>query len=185
MVRLRFLILAVIVACGAVAAPIRSVQAEEMILLDPGGGKRRHTQLDFVGSAWVFGSLKWLGAGAWIAYPIVPDGFIRPWNDSFMLEAGMYMNLYFDSRYVDDTSWLGIIPLAGVRWNFYLTQDWTAFATLKAGFRLRMIGDANERAAHFAPHVTVGAHWRLNEKTYLRLETGNLGLAQVGISLQL
>lgn len=184
MARLRILALAFLVASSAMVASSRPVRAAEMIIQDS-GRHRRDAQLDFVGSGWFFGSLTWLGGGVWFAYPIVPDGFIRPWNDSFMLEVGSYVNWYFDSRYVDDTSWLGIIPLAGVRWNFYLTPDWTVFATSKVGLRLRVLGNSNERVGNFALHGSVGAHWRISEKMFLRLEVGNFGIAQVGVSLQL
>jgi hypothetical protein len=128
--------------------------------------------LDLVGVLGWFG----LGAGVHYALPLVTDGFLPKVNDSFDLELSGYL-LYWYYGYGD---FAGIAPLAGVRWKFHLTPEWTVFGLAKAGL---LIG-VNHSELVFVPQPGVGAYWHFTKGMEVRMDLTYLGLSG-GLSIDM
>lgn len=138
------------------------------------------------------------GAGAWFAYPILPDGFIKPWNDALFIEAGGALERYswdWGSFGVDCSySWMRLTPMGGARWSVYLTPEWAVFATAKLGYGIGFAdnydcggynGSASEPSlSSFEIDSSLGAHWQLSDGWQARFEMGYFG-AQVGAGMDL
>jgi hypothetical protein len=115
------------------------------------------------------------------AIPLSEDGLLPNLNDSFDVEFGgnfVYNRGYFWNSPAASSLALG----GGVRWNFYLTQAWTAFSTLKLNFEF---GVRNADPFFFYPAFTVGGLYRLGKGTQLRLEAGNPMGVGLGLSFDL
>ena len=182
--RLRILTLTLLVAGTTMVATSQPAEAAEMIIQDT-GKHSRNMQLDFTGTAWFFGNTTWFGGAAWFGIPVVEDGFIPPWNDSFYVEFGTFANyFFFNNLGLADYSYFALVPSGGVRWNFHLTPDWTVFATGKIGVRLPIAGSSLAET-RFVGLGSIGAYWHMSEAMYIRLETGNYGVLQAGVSIQL
>lgn len=164
---------------GALALVPSAAHAGDLIIRDSGKHERPAT-LDFTGGLWVLGDTSWFGGAAWLCLPIVPQGFIPPLNDTFNLEFGLWSFYYHPTR---SNNYFGLTPAAGVRWDFHLAQQWTVFGSGKLGFFVPFGSDAPR--SHLEPAFTVGALYKYSSKTFVRLETGNLGLFQAGVSLVL
>ncbi len=123
------------------------------------------------------GGLLAIGGGVNYAIPIVQDGFIPDLNDQFDLEGSVYM-FYLSAG---GGSALALAPLAGVRWQFHLTPDWSVFPILKLGMLIGVTEGGSEIGHDFG----VGAYWHLNQDVAVRLELGTLGLFTVGLSMPL
>ncbi len=177
---LRILTLSLAV-CAAVTLPPDQAAAANMII-EGEGTTNRPMQLDVVGTAWVFGSVTWFGGAVWFGIPVVPQGFIPNVNDSFVVEFGFFANFFIVNTPFQDYSYFGVVPAGGVRWDFFLTPQWSVFATGKIGVRWPVFGDSLAETS-FAGMGTVGAYWHMSDEMYIRLETGNFGIAQVGISI--
>lgn len=113
--------------------------------------------------------------------PVAPQGFISSLNEAFYIEAGILLGAFFD-----DGAFFWLTPLAGVRWSFYLTQQWAVFGAVRLGWSF----DFDDRIRHsgFYGEGTIGAHWHFSESFALRLETGGARFgyrAIVGISWQI
>ncbi|MBN1961661.1 MAG: hypothetical protein JW841_12000 [Deltaproteobacteria bacterium] len=150
---------------------------------------RRHT-LDFsLLFGYLFGSYKHLGVASWYGLPILPDGLIDEVNDALFLEAGgafEYFNFTFAAC---DEKWWRITPMAGVRYQFYLTHDWSAFATTKVGWGIGFnhkadCGLTKASVSNFAWDASIGAYWHFSENWHMRLEFGAYSLSP-GIGFQL
>jgi hypothetical protein len=115
------------------------------------------------------------------AIPVSEDGLLPTVNDSFDVEFGgnfVYNRGYWYNAPAANSLALG----GGVRWNFYLTQAWTAFSTLKLNFEF---GVQNADPFFFYPAFTVGGLYRLSRGVQLRLEAGNPMGVGVGLSFDL
>jgi hypothetical protein len=133
----------------------------------------RHDQLDVTGTL----DPRWVGASFWYTVPLMEDGFVPPINDSLHLElGGHFMTLFYHPRSSD--ALFGIMPLIGPRWSFHLTTNWTAFATMKAGYEFLFVGRA-------WPSLdgSIGAYWQPSEEMWVRLEVGARGMLRVGVSV--
>lgn len=152
---------------------IRSAQAADLIIKDA-GSTSRPMQVDVVAS------VSWwdVGMGGWFAYPILPEGFIKPLNDSFCIEGGIVATYFYGWGYYN---FFAITPLAGVRWNFFLTEDWTVFATAKVGARIGF----ERHTSNFWGGGSVGGYWNFSDSMALRLEVGAPFGLQAGLSFNL
>jgi hypothetical protein len=116
----------------------------------------------------------WLvGAGVNYAIPLVQDGFIPTLNDQFDLELSGYLVYWYWGK----TDSLALLPLAGVRWQFHLTPEWSVFALAKSGIRL----DFDGGDVSFGHEFGVGGYWHFSKGMSLRMETSSLGLFTVGL----
>ncbi len=138
-----------------------------------------HLQLDLVGFLWPIGSTQRLGGAAWFGMPLLDKGFI-PFNDSLFLEVGTYVAYLQHDQGGESLDFVALVPAGGVRWNLHLTEDWTLFLTGKAGYRLRL-GDGLSNGLVLS--FTIGAFWQFSRHLWLRLETGNYGVVNVGVSI--
>ena len=139
-------------------------QAAELTIRSEFEPQDRPMQLDVViGTYWrTYGGIL---PGVFFAYPIVPTGFISALNDSFYLEGGILLGAFFNPTFF----WFA--PQIGVRWNFYLTQEWAVFAALRLGWGFEFDDRIDNYTWPYAS-LTVGAHWHFSEVVALRLETG-------------
>jgi hypothetical protein len=108
--------------------------------------------------------------GLQMGIPIVDGGLIRPINDSFYLEPGLFMGVRLH-RDTDTDYWA--IPEVGPRWNFHLTPRWDAFATLKLGWAIGNEGD-------FWVRGTIGMQWWFARQWALRLESTGASIVGAG-----
>jgi hypothetical protein len=147
----------------ALAAPLES-EAAELTIRSEFEPSDRAQQLDVVVSALVrrYGGIF---PGVFYAYPVAPQGFISALNDAFYIEAGLLLGAFFEPTFF----WMA--PQAGVRWCFYLTQEWAVFAALRLGWAFEF-DDVIDDYTFFYASGTVGAHWHFADGFALRLETG-------------
>jgi hypothetical protein len=163
--------------------------AAEMIIKDDSVHTDRPVKLDITGSVGFLGYNR-IGLAGWVSMPIVPDGFIRPINDSFNLEFGATMDYAFRTLGANcDYSYVDLAPMAGVRWDFYLTEAWTVFGKLKAGVGNQFGGAEcngikynDYSGLHFVSDGGVGAFWNFSEGMGMRFDLGSQGIA-VGLSI--
>lgn len=130
-----------------------------------------------------------VGVAGWYGYPIVPDGFIPKINDAFFIEAGAAVERFGYSFAACDENWWRISPMGGVRYQIYLTDDWTAFVTSKAGWGAGFSHSSNcglteGSVSQFAWDSSIGAYWNFSSNWHLRLEFGYFGI-NPGIGMQL
>jgi hypothetical protein len=133
------------------------------------------------------------GVAGWYGYPVMPDGFVPAINDALYIEGGAAL-AYFSTSFGlggCDLSWWAVTPAAGVRYQAYLTEDWTVFALAKLGYRKGFGGDASCNGVNIGSAVDysnvvidtgVGAYYKLNEQWILRLEMGYFGF-QAGVGV--
>lgn len=176
--RLRKAGVAALVA-AALSVPV-DASAVDWTIRDEFEPQTRRHQLDLVASLAVtrrFG----FWPGLLYAFPVAPQGFISALNDCFFIEAGAIFGAFFG-----DPVFFWLNPQAGVRWSFYLTQEWAVFAALRAGWAFEFTDFADFDG--FFISGTLGAHYHFSEDFALRLETGGGAFgynATVGLSWQL
>ena len=161
-VYLHALTLCVALTCTSLA------HAEPHWIIGQRSEEQRFTDLSFgavLDGGYGFG----FAPGVTLGIPILDGGFIPPINDSVFLEPGLFLSMRFHDDHWhdpddDDDFYLWVIPELGPRWNFHLTPNWDAFATLKAGVA---IGQDTE----FWLRGTAGMNWWFARPWALRLET--------------
>ena len=150
---------------GLAYAP--SVQADPGWIIAEPSEETRFTELTFgtsVDGREGFG----LMPGVALGVPIIDSGMIPPINDALFIEAGLFVGPRIH-RTRPNHVW--VIPEAGPRWNFYLTPNWDAFASIKFGWAIGRHGD-------FWVRGTVGTCWWFLPQLALRAEFA--GAAVVG-----
>jgi hypothetical protein len=167
------------IALLALATPFEA-RAAELTIRSEFEPQDRSMQLDVVLGTHVRTYAGFL-PGVFFAYPVAPQGFISSLNDSFYVEGGVLIGAFFEPTFF----WFA--PQAGVRWCFYLTQEWAVFAALRFGWGIEFEDDVR---GYTWPYLSasVGAHWHFSDSMALRLETGG-GIygyhLMAGISFQL
>jgi len=91
---------------------------------DPFTGSRPNT-LEFHGGFSWYGT--GIAGGARIGIPIVDNGFIGPLNNSVYITIGADLYLLSDIAYFNNRGGVGIGIPVSMQWNFYFTDDWSAF----------------------------------------------------------
>jgi len=190
---LRHLVLALSIV-GSITAASGIADAATKLTIKDTGKHSRPRQLDIVANGGIVG-YSHIGLGGWFGIPVLPDGLIEPLNDALFVEFGGFIEHYSWSSFCD-YAWNRITPMGGARWNFYLTPEWTVFATAKAGYGIGF-GDSVECGGFYnysdssdvayteiAVDMGVGAYWNLSEKLQARFEIGYFG-AVVGIGMPL
>jgi hypothetical protein len=134
---------------------------------------------------YLFGSYHHIGVAGWYGYPIVPDGFAPKLNDALYIEAGAALEHYGYDRGVCSWSWWRLTPMGGARYQMYLTDTWTAFATAKLGWYLGF-GDSYDCGglpqtagidfSAFAVDMGFGAYLKLSDTWSARFELSYFGL---------
>jgi len=175
-----------VVALGLVATlglASRRAHAAELTLRDPSTHTRPQT-LDAVAVLGFFVGYSHFGVGGWYGFPVLPDGFIPEVNDALYIEAGAVVERY-GTTFVCDFSWNRVSPLAGARWNVYLTDEWTIFAAAKLGFGFRFgqsyscgVYPYAGAVSYSSPvgDVAVGAYWAFSKDWSARFELGYFGV---------
>jgi hypothetical protein len=133
------------------------------------------------------------GVAGWYGYPIMPDGFVPAINDALYIEGGAGL-AYFKTNFglgSCDLSWWAITPMAGARYQVYLTSDWTVFAIAKLGYRIGFGGSDTCNGVSVGSSVNysavafdsgVGAYYKINDTWTLRLDMGYFGF-QAGVGV--
>lgn len=111
------------------------------------------------------GSVFGVAPGVLYGIPIVPDGFISALNDSFEIEFGAFMFIWFGSS----QTYLWVTPQGGVRWNFWLTKAFSVYGTAKIGAAIALTSGFSHGIYGFGG---VGLDWEFTEGMSLRAETG-------------
>ncbi len=142
--------------------------------IDNWGHHDRHQQLDISLGLWVDS----LNPAIWYAIPLAEDGLISSLNDSFDLEFGGLFS-YGSGAFWNNQVHSGLLLSGGVRWNFFLTEKWSALAPLKLKFTVFANGYTG---LLLYPALSLGALYQLGKVVHLRMEAGNpfgfsLGLA--------
>jgi hypothetical protein len=167
------------------------LQAEPLIIKENGPHDYRPSKVDVTASAGFFGDVDF-GVAGWYSTPLVRDGFITAINNSFNLEVGAAIDYAFANYGTGcDYNYTRIVPMGGVRWDFYLTKAWTVFGKAKAGPRYDVVSAScngtkitNIGGFGLGIDAGVGAFWNFSTRTALRLELGYQGVA-AGFSFNL
>lgn len=159
-------------AAAVATFTVGSVKAQSNLILKQPGPASRPAQLDVMA-----GLSPWeLGVAAWYGIPVLPEGFIKPWNDSLYIEFGGAFEYYWGYFY----DFAALSPAAGARYNWYLTREWTVFVTAKLGWRIDF---SDYDYGGFLMFSSAGAYYDLGDMS-LRLEVGYPFLAQAGLSFE-
>lgn len=171
--RIRSIYLHLWLVAGMLGTTLRARAEPEWIIGQP-SDELRMTDLSF-GAILDGGHGFGLTPGLQMGIPIVDGGLIRPINDSFYLEPGLFVSMRFQH---DEPNLYWFVPEIGPRWNFHLTPHWDAFATLKFGWAIGKDGD-------FWIRGTVGMQWWFARPWALRLETDAAAVVGPGVFLGL
>jgi hypothetical protein len=144
---------------------------------EPFSGDRAHTFDLHAGFGWWGGGYgETFLVGGRYAIPIVDNGFIASINNAVTITFGadLYLTSYIEpnGNYYRSGG-LGVpVTLA---WNFYFTDQWSAFGEAGANF---YIGRDNLRGYGFRPGsnllvTAAGGRYHMSEKTALILRVGN------------
>lgn len=151
-----------------------TARAEPEWIIGQPSDERRMTDLS-VGAILDGGYGFGFSPGVQMGIPLLDGGLIRPINDSFYLEPGLFLSARFDRR---DHDYLWVVPEVGPRWNFHLTPHWDVFATLKLGWAIGDHGD-------FWVRGTAGMQWWFAAPVALRVETAAGAVVGPGVYLGL
>jgi len=190
---MRLLRIPVLVAALVLSANSASAADSFSVLKDPSVHDTRPQTIDVaVILGFIFGSYNHYGVGAWYGFPILPDGFIPSLNDALYIEAGAAIERYhWTFGNACKESWTRFTPMGGGRYQMYLTQDWTAFATAKIGFgfgfndSIDCLGSTAGSASNsqLVGDVSLGAFWNFSRTWHARFEIGYFGITP-GIGTQ-
>ncbi len=88
----------------------------------------------------LYGIIGWnrAGAGMQWAIPVAPKGFIPRVNDAFFVEFGVEFGVW--SPYWS-YGWVGVSPIGGVRYQFYITKVFAPFVAVKGGVTFDLFDD--------------------------------------------
>jgi len=161
--------LCVLLWCVGRSAPAR---AEPEWIIGQPSDELRLTDLSF-GATLDGGHGFGFTPGVQMGIPIVDGGLIRPINDSFYIEPGLFMSARFNHN---GENYYWAVPEVGPRWNFHLTPRWDAFAALKLGWA---IGDGGD----FWIRGTVGMFWWFARNWALRVEVAEGAVVGPGVYL--
>ncbi len=163
----------------AASAPTESNQKSTggggAIINKPGAGYGTGMTLSFLGGVGGYGGAGGLGIAGIFGLPLVPDGFIPSLNESFHLELGAFTNFGFRGAPFGDI--VIFTPAAGVRWDFHIVKEFTAFAAIRSGVGF---GISNSGTIFYFDGL-VGGFWRFSQAVAVRFEVGG-GVIGGGVS---
>jgi hypothetical protein len=121
------------------------------------------------------------GGGARFSIPLMSPGFVRSINDSVAISFGADL-VHYSGRYwcvatgcEDANFWALYVPVAA-QWNFWFTEQWSAFAELGAVFRNGFSdcapGYACGNTFLVDPTFSVGGRWMFTEGLSLTMRAG-------------
>ncbi len=171
--------------------------ADDGLIIDDSSIHERSQHVDVTAHAGFFGRTN-VGVGGWYYYPILPDGIIPTLNDELSLVGGAYLDYStFNVGYLYGSCSdrrVSLTPLVGGRWDFHLTDKWTASVSLKAGYSAALgrstgcsgvpIGYTYPNASYVVLEGALGGYWKISDAMSLALEFGNFGFG-AGIRLNL
>jgi hypothetical protein len=128
------------------------------------------------------------GAGMRFGIPLVQEGFIGSINDAIFLEPGFQFVYWSDF----DHHQIGFQVPVLMRWDFFLSTDWTVFGSIGPVFGFWLEGAAPHGAykiegkrvfdpggppGFFAVNLGGGAFWNFSRDTALRFDASTSMLA--------
>jgi hypothetical protein len=138
----------------------------------------------------LWGVLPWggygLGARYMIPVPITQILTRTRFRDYWALEFGADM-LHFNYDYglggtAFSYSWTEIIPVVGMMWQVWLTDDFAVYPKIELGYAFGWYSDTNGTSTgtlsggnHFFPDGTAGLLYKLGNGITLRAEAGYVG----------
>ena len=168
-------VLTVVTALGAVAPQMAEAQRRSVDINTPFSGQRPF-QLD------IHGGFTWWGngvaTGARFGIPLLQNGFVSSINNAVYLNFGV--DFYWVERDFDGRNWhygAGFgLPVA-LHWEFYFTENWSAFAELGVNvfFHPSVFHSGRGWDVHPGAWVLfqVGGRFHINEWFALTLRVGN------------
>jgi hypothetical protein len=141
-------------------------------------------------SAWgILGYGNGLGAGGRFMLPVVPEGFLQHdrIKDQLAAEIGVDLLRYSYSFVSDDYGFAAFLPVAGLLWNIWVSDNLALYPKLDLGYAVGFLTGWNEawgsRPTYggFFWQTSVGAIFKTGSVA-LRLELGN-GLLKAGVGI--
>lgn len=141
-------------------------------------------------SAWgILGYGNGLGLGGRFMLPVVPEGFLQNdrIKDQLAAEFGVDLLRYSYSFLSDDYAFVAVLPVAGLLWNVWVSDNLALYPKLDlgyvAGFLTGWNGASGLRPTHggFFWQTSVGVLFK-TRAVALRLELGN-GLLKAGVGI--
>lgn len=145
-----------------------------VIINKPNAGYGTAFNISALGGIGSYGNSFGVGFGGIVGIPIVKDGFVPSLNESFHLEFGAFTNLAFLSFRTD--AWFS--PVAGVRWDFHIFEQFTAYAAFRGGVAIA-VADQTSSLPYF--DGLIGGFWRFSKPVALRFEFGG-GVVGTGVT---
>jgi hypothetical protein len=142
----------------------------------------------------VWGILPWGGFGAGVRYmipvPITQLLSRTKFRDYWVIEFGGDILRYSYDYGFGTTgysySWTEIIPVAGMMWQVWFTENFAAYPKVEAGYAFGWYSNTQGGSTglsggnHFYPGATAGVLYKLNSGITLRAEAGYVG-AKLGV----
>ena len=132
---------------------------------------RHNLRIDILGSV----GEHIVGGAGWFVMPVLHDGFVPGLNDSLDLELGGYVARYFGYNF-GYTDYVFIEPALGVKWNFHILNELTAYVGARTGF-VFALGDGISEPDGGG---IVGLYWHLGQGVDLRFEVGYRHVRRAG-----
>lgn len=118
-----------------------------------------------------------IGGALWFSVPIVHDGFIPSLNESFEIVGGANFTKAINNVGFD------LSPMIGVKWTFFLREEFAAYFTLKGGIAIRKpVHSSLSVGYHFAADAAVGVYYKITDNFHLNAEAGAYNLIRAGAS---
>lgn len=120
-----------------------------------------------------FGWYRDLGGGLRVDIPVVGDGIIDGADDDLRITLGAEALWFFHHK------GFGAYPLAGMQWNFYVSDEWSIFPEVGIIF---LFGEREHYWRTFvAPMLGFGVRWHFNARNALLFRVSWPQGGQIGI----
>lgn len=126
-----------------------------------------------------FGYFANAGVGFRADIPIVRDGLISGVRDDLSLSLGAELMWWYRHEY----NGFGVLPIAALQWNFYVSDHWDIFPELGVTFIFGP-GEWNDKyfPGYALPFIGVGARYHFSPRNALLMRVNFPAGFQVGIT---
>jgi len=182
----RALRLALVGLLAASSTSLVAGEASAQSTIKSRGSHLRPLRIDPTLNVGFFGAYNRVAASGWFVLPILHDGFIPSLNEAFQLEFGAsFETSFYDNDFLDEVVYSHVLrPMGGVRYDWYLTEQWQAWVFTKFGANIRIEDDTRIYDV-FAVDYGLGAYWHFSPSMALRFEAHSRYPFGIGLSIAL
>ncbi len=143
---------------------------------EEGGEQRDHDALRFDAHVMV-GYYAEVGLGVRLDIPVVSRGLIDGVDDDLSVTVGAEVMYIYWSGFEG----IGVYPMLGLQWNFYISESWSIF--VEFGATLLFSSNRDQWTDSFIwPHAMLGARWHFSERNAIFVRAGWPAGVQLGVT---